>query len=178
MNDFGSKVKSAERELKSKATVSQIKKTLPIPKGAPYGRKKDGTPRKRPATKGRWEKGVAASPDKVWKPGQSGNPGGRPSMKPITDALRAHGEAPYSGKEAKYKGLSNAQVLAVKQFELAIDTGDMRAATEIMDRIEGKTVQVTQLQGANGGAIQVESLSPEENERRIAELLALAGEEK
>jgi len=167
MNDFGSKVKSAERELKSKAKSSQITKL-----------RKDGTPRKKTVPRSAWKKGQAGNPDTLWKPGQSGNPGGRPSMKPITDALRAHGEAPYSGKEAKYKGLSNAQVLAVKQFELAIDTGDMRAATEIMDRIEGKTVQVTQLQGANGGAIQVESLSPEENERRIAELLALAGESK
>lgn len=95
-------------------------------------------------------------------------------MKPITDALRAHGAMPYAGKEAKYKGLTNAQVLAVKQFDLVIETGDMRAAVEIMDRIEGKTVQVQQHQGPGGGAIPFTSLNPEENEKRIAELEALA----
>lgn len=172
MNDFGSKVRQAAKEVAAKANLPQST----VKSKAPYGYKKDGTPRKRPAQVGRWKKGEIATPATVWKPGVSPNPGGRVSMKPITDALRAHGAAPYDGKEAKYKakGYTNAQVMAVKLFDMAIESGDMRAATEAMDRIEGKTVQVNQLQGPNGGAIDIVNRSPAENEKRIAELLAKA----
>lgn len=171
MNDFGAKVRQATKEVAAKSVVSQSKKK---PNPAKYGYKKDGTPRKSPARQGRWKKGEPANPETVWKPGQSGNPGGRPSMKPITDALRTHGNAPYSGKEARYRGFTNAQVLAIKQYDDAIESGNTRAAIEIMDRVEGKTVQVQQHQGPSGGAINFTNLSLEDNEKRIAELEALA----
>lgn len=95
-------------------------------------------------------------------------------MKPFTDAMKLYGSQPYAGKEVRFKGMTNLQVMVAKQFDLAIDNGDMRAATEIMDRVEGKTVQVQQHQGPHGGAINFTTLTPEENERQIAELEALA----
>jgi Family of unknown function (DUF5681) len=119
-----------------------------------------------------WKKGESGNPETRFKPGQSGNPGGRSKKTPITDAMREYIRQPYSGKVAKYKGLTNADVLAIKQFELAVEGGDMRAAQEIADRVEGKTVQIQQLQGTGGGALPFIDISPEENEKRIAELLA------
>lgn len=95
-------------------------------------------------------------------------------MKPFTDAMKVYGAQPYAGKEVRFKGMTNLQAIVAKQFELAIDSGDMRAAMEITDRVEGKTVQVQQLQGAGGGAIDIVNRSPAENEKRIAELLAKA----
>lgn len=38
---------------------------------------------------------------KPWKPGQSGNPSGRPKSKPITDMLRAIFEDPDTAKEIR-----------------------------------------------------------------------------
>lgn len=170
MNDFGSKVRQAAKEVAAKVNLSQSREKAK----APYGYKKDGTPRKRPAQVGRWKKGEAGNPDTVWKPGESGNPGGKMKKTPITDAMREMLHQPYIGKEARFKGKSNAQVMALRQFELAIETGDMRAAIEITDRVEGKTVQIQQHQGSGGGAIPFMSLTPEENEKRIATLEALA----
>jgi Family of unknown function (DUF5681) len=107
-----------------------------------------------------------------WRPGQSGNAGGRPKAKPISDELRALLSAAYSGKENRFKGLSNLRVLALKMFELAI-AGDLRVMQEITDRTEGKVIQRQELGGPNGGAISFISLNREENEQRIAELLSL-----
>lgn len=167
MNDFGAKVKAAEREVKAKARVGQNSKKVE----APYGFKKDGTPRKSPATPGRWKKGESGNPDNVWKPGESGNPGGKPQKTPITDQFRRL----LLTEHPKHKGKTYAQVLAEKQLELACESGDMRAAQEIADRVEGKTVQIQQLQGPGGGAIPFTDVSPAENEKAIAALLNAAG---
>lgn len=156
MVDFGAKIKAAEREVKAKAQSAQSK-------------------RKRLAPKTAWKKGQSGNPESTWKPGESGNPGGRMKKTPITDAMREMLHKPYEGKEARFKGKTNAQVLALRQFELAIETGDMRAAIEIADRAEGKTVQIQQLQGPGGGAIPYVDVSPQENEKRIAEIMAKAG---
>jgi hypothetical protein len=152
MNDFGKRVKQAEREVKAKA-------------GSPQNRtKKKGLP-----------KGVSGSPATQFKPGVSANPGGRPKKTPITDAMRAYLLLPYDGKEKKYKGMTNADVLAIRQFELAVEDGDMGAAKEIADRVEGKVPQRQEFGGPEGGAIPFVNVSPAENERRIMELMAKAG---
>jgi hypothetical protein len=52
----------------------------------------------------------------------------------------------------------------------------MRAAQEIADRVEGKTVQTTEVHGPGGGAIPFMAVSPAENEAKIAQLLGKAGE--
>jgi hypothetical protein len=76
--------------------------------------------------------------------------------------------------EERFKGLSNAHVLAVKLFEMA-DAGDLKALQEITNRLEGMAPQSLTMGGPNGGAIPFAYMSREENEKRIAELLALAG---
>jgi Family of unknown function (DUF5681) len=111
-----------------------------------------------------------------FQPGQSGNAGGRPKKTPITDALRQLIEEEYSGKQKRFKGLSNVRVIALRMFELAI-AGDLRAMQEIADRVEGKVAQRQELAGPDGGAIPWMNLSREENERRLAVLLARAGHE-
>lgn len=109
-----------------------------------------------------------------WKPGESGNPSGRPKTKPITDALRELMAEEYTGKEERFRGLTNAQVLALRLFEMA-EGGDLKALEELATRLEGRAPQAVTMAGENGGPIAFTTLSREDNEKRIAELLALAG---
>ena len=64
-----------------------------------------------------------------WKPGQSGNPGGRPKWKPISDELRRFAE-----QEGIVKGVALAMYAKAEK-------GDVSAANFIADRIEGKVAQ-------------------------------------
>jgi hypothetical protein len=109
-----------------------------------------------------------------WQPGQSGNPGGRPKKTPITDELRRLLDEEYAGRERRFKGLSNARVLALVMYEEAI-AGSLPAAKEIAERCEGKVPQRQELGGPDGGAIPWLNLSREENERRLTVLMAKAG---
>lgn len=61
---------------------------------------------------------------KPWKPGQSGNPGGRPSYRPTTDAARRWMNAN-----------ADALIDAIGQRALA---GDLAAARFIAERAEGE----------------------------------------
>ncbi len=76
-----------------------------------------------------------------FKPGQSGNPGGRPKETPITDALRA--------------ALSDPSEL--EKFIRAVlkkaNKGDVKAFQAVSDRVEGKPAQAVTLGGADGGPI-------------------------
>ena len=77
-------------------------------------------------------KGKSGNPGGQWRPGQSGNPSGRPKSKPFKEALeralKALGEKDYD------KGLDHiAAAMAAKAM-----SGDMAAAKEIADRIDGK----------------------------------------
>lgn len=69
----------------------------------------------------------------AFKKGQSGNPGGRPKEKPFRDALRI--ELASRGGDAK-----SLRVIASKIIEKAED-GDLQAAREIADRLDGKPTQ-------------------------------------
>lgn len=53
--------------------------------------------------------------------------------------------------------------------------GNVQAFSVLADRTEGKPMQAVQMSGPGGGAIPITSLTPEENEKRIAEVLAEAG---
>ena len=64
-----------------------------------------------------------------FKPGQSGNPGGRPKKKPVTEAY----EQLISDPEV-------AQAIA-RGIIRAARKGNVRAAAEIADRVEGKVSQ-------------------------------------
>jgi hypothetical protein len=140
---------------------------------APYGHKKDGKPRKRPAGRGGWKKGEPGNPATIWKPGVSPNPGGRPKKTPITDELRALLSELHPNQK-KYPGKTWARVLAERMIEAA-EAGDLSTQKEITDRVEGKPAQAVTLGGEGGGAIPFVNVSPAENEKRIAELLAMAG---
>lgn len=66
-----------------------------------------------------------------WKPGQSGNPGGRPKKKPITAAL-----------ERIFDKLSDAEVeVFARSMFMKAGQGDVAAFKEITDRMEGKVAQ-------------------------------------
>src|ERR1017187_9707883 len=73
----------------------------------------------------------------MWKPGESGNPGGRPKKKPLTDA--------YAALLAKLipndkEGRTFAEAIAQAMIKEAVK-GKVNAASEIADRIEGKSLQ-------------------------------------
>jgi Family of unknown function (DUF5681) len=104
-----------------------------------------------------------------FKPGQSGNPGGRPK-RPLSDAYRDLMDKIVPGDKEKR---TFAELIALAVAKEAIK-GKTQAAIEIADRVEGKSMQGVQVSGPSGGAI-LESLTPEQNERRIAELLAKGG---
>jgi hypothetical protein len=109
-----------------------------------------------------------------FQPGVSGNPGGRPKTKPITDELRQLLDESYACRERRFKGQSNARVLAVRMFEIAI-AGDVGAANQIANRLDGAVPVRQQLSGPDGGPIPWASYTDRtQNEKRIAELETLA----
>ena len=88
--------------------------------------------------------GMAA---KMWKPGQSGNPGGRPKKKPLTEQLeRILDDCGRDPRQRTY-----AQRLVESMVKRAIKKSDF-AAKEIWERAEGKVPQA--VTGANGGPMQ------------------------
>lgn len=103
-----------------------------------------------------------------WRPGESGNPGGRPGRSPLTDAYRARLDQ--ANPQDKHQPKRTfAECLAEVMVNRAL-AGDLNAAIEITDRVEGKSVARTELTGVAGEDL-FPRLSREENERRIAELL-------
>ena len=99
--------------------------------------------------------------EKMWKPGQSGNPGGRPKRKPLTDAYAALLDKPIPSDMARQLKLDEsttyAQVIAMSLVREAVK-GKVNAAAEVADRVEGKITQP--ISGADGGAIQIVSTIP------------------
>ena len=73
---------------------------------------------------------------KPFKKGNSGNPGGRPKWKHITEILR------------KEDNLDRLNMVVDKVFEMAL-TGNMRAIEFIADRLEGKPRQYMDFQMEN-----------------------------
>lgn len=69
----------------------------------------------------------------AFKKGQSGNPGGRPKVKPFRDALRI--ELAARGEDSK-----SLRAIASKIIDAA-EEGDLHAAREIADRLDGKPAQ-------------------------------------
>jgi hypothetical protein len=79
--------------------------------------------------------GTVPPPEHRFKPGQSGNPGGRPKSKLLTQAYRELLEQ-VDPKERK----TLAEILARKAVQQALK-GNLAALKEITDRTEGKSVQ-------------------------------------
>jgi cell division GTPase FtsZ len=69
-----------------------------------------------------------------WKPGQTGNPKGRPRRKRITDALSEFLDA------VDANGVSAAQKIAIAMIMQAMK-GDIQHAKEILNRTEGAVKQ-------------------------------------
>lgn len=72
-----------------------------------------------------------------FKPGQSGNPGGRPKRKPLTDIYAELIDQICPEDKA---GRTYAELIARALVKEAIK-GRVRAASELADRIEGRVVQ-------------------------------------
>ncbi len=79
-----------------------------------------------------------------FKPGQSGNPGGRPKKRPISDRYAELAELELPEEERiKYglpEGATYGDALAIVRFNAALE-GKPDAAREIREAIEGKTGQ-------------------------------------
>ena len=73
-----------------------------------------------------------------WKPGQSGNPGGRPRRKPVTDRLRDILES----TDKNGKTVADRIVEAIRDAAIG---GDVRFVELILDRIEGKVPNILQV---------------------------------
>lgn len=72
-----------------------------------------------------------------WKPGQSGNPGGRPKSAPLAEACRELLNSPKPGDRLHR---TYAQIIAAKLAAKAM-RGDVESARELANRAEGKARQ-------------------------------------
>jgi hypothetical protein len=87
-----------------------------------------------------------------WKPGQSGNPNGRPKSKPITDAIKALLD------KDDGKALNAIAAVAVRE---ALG-GNYRYTKEILDRVEGKALEMLDVTTDGQSLNEHEHLTPEE----------------
>jgi len=71
-----------------------------------------------------------------WKPGQSGNPGGRPKKRSISEELERllAEDAPNSGGKLWAEVIADALLRKARR-------GDVRAIAELANRVEGKPCQ-------------------------------------
>src|SRR5437773_9185132 len=110
---------------------------------------------------------------KPWKPGQSGNPGGRPKKRPITDCYGALLNQSLPDELVRLlrvkKGTTYGEAIALGQAVSAIK-GKAESAREIREALEGKTAQRVEVTGEQGGAIK---LDQEKTVRRIQEFYGL-----
>jgi hypothetical protein len=104
---------------------------------------------------------------KPFKPGESGNPGGRPKRQPLTDYLKEQleQEIPQSMLDAMKEVPRQVfldvyvakptfgQMIAFKLVAMSAK-GDVMAMRELLDRVEGKVAQKTQLTGLDDAPIQ------------------------
>jgi hypothetical protein len=104
---------------------------------------------------------------KPFKPGQSGNPSGRP-RNPISDAARRLASQRVM-KDKEKRTWAEIMVLGVAEQAAK---GNVQAFAVLADRIEGKVASKMELGGPSGGAIPITQMTPEENEKRILELSA------
>lgn len=85
-----------------------------------------------------WKKGISANPDTQFKPGQSGNPAGRPKLDPpITSYLREILEQKISEKK---KPETNKELIA-QAIIMHAAKGNSGYLKELLERLEGKIPQ-------------------------------------
>src|SRR5882724_9019661 len=96
---------------------------------------------------------------KSWKPGQSGNPGGRPKKRPVTDYYADILDKPLPDQLVALlkvkRGTTYGEAIALGQAVSAIK-GRADSAREIREALEGKATQRVELAGPDGGAVQLD----------------------
>ena len=97
-----------------------------------------------------------------FKPGRSGNPGGRPKKTPLADAYRELLNKPAPDDPS---GRSYAEAIAEQLAKKAL-SGDIPAAREIADRAEGKARRATEVSGPDGRALELQNMTDEQLDRR------------
>ena len=100
------------------------------------------------------------SPATRWKPGQSGNPSGRPAGESFTTILRA-------ALEAGHKKAPSWRHALVAKAVLMAAAGDLDAMKWIADRTDGKVKDHLELTGEGGGALRVEVCYRDESVRGV-----------
>ena len=116
----------------------------------------------------RTKTGKRAAPSTAFKPGQSGNPNGRPKIPP---------ELREAAKSAAPEAL---QVAIDLMRNPAVEPADrLRAVSIVLDRAYGKPVQATEISGPDGGPIMHEAatvgaMSDEELRRYVEQARARA----
>lgn len=78
-----------------------------------------------------------------WQPGQSGNPGGRPAFKKLSEACREILSSALPNDSSRTYAEAIAEVLARSALR-----GSVVAASELADRAEGKAHQSVEMTGA------------------------------
>jgi HPt (histidine-containing phosphotransfer) domain-containing protein len=97
---------------------------------------------------------------KPWKPGQSGNPGGRPKGRLIDEAL-----------EELLLGNDSELALAIAKKLLArAKAGEVKAIQLVAERVQGKPKRQIELSGPDGGPLDINNMTNAELDQRIAEL--------
>jgi hypothetical protein len=85
-----------------------------------------------------------------WKPGESGNPDGRPKNRPISNLYAEFAERPVPEKLRRALGLAKGATFAEAQtvsLFTAASNGNVQAAREIREGIEGKANERSKLGG-------------------------------
>lgn len=106
---------------------------------------------------------------KPWKPGESGNPGGRPRKRLIDRELE---EMLSSEDSSLAKAIAKALVNRARR-------GDLKAIQLVAERTEGRPRQAMEVSGPDGERLALEFMTDEQLNERIAQLQAqIAGESK
>lgn len=97
-----------------------------------------------------------------WKPGQSGNPGGRPKKRPITDEYFALADIEIPKEICRalrikfVPGRTFSQANALRRFMDALKKGGYRDSREIREAIEGKSPMRLEISGPEKKEITIE----------------------
>jgi hypothetical protein len=102
----------------------------------------------------------------AWKPGESGNPKGRPKKgETFTDIIEQELK---TARRHRGKDVSRKRLLVRKMIDRGID-GDTVSGKYIMDRMDGRPVQKHEVKGDLVGLpnkIQIEIVDPKSGKRR------------
>jgi hypothetical protein len=116
-----------------------------------------------------------------WKPGQSGNPGGRPRNKPITTVYQdgMNEKLPAELRKVRVgratvilpEGATYLDWISLGQC-IEAGRGKPAAAREIADRLEGGVAKPVEVSGPEGGPLDIQLMTDEQLDARIRELMA------